>query len=540
MIDSKHDSLRCAVAPLLVIVLATSSALAQDTLAKSHRRHVGTALCRNCHYRSPAAPQVNLAGNNQFDNWFERTEMYRWEQRDKHYQAYAVLHNRRSQAMGAALGIKEIHKEHSCLACHTSYSQSGLLDLEKHGTAQDHRELQLGVSCEGCHGPAGGNSATNLSGWRVRHFDEMHVSKAKDEPRWRFLSPEVKLSKYGYWDVRSPVSKARICASCHVGDKKAGRVLTHDMYAAGHPPLPGFEIETFIQQMPRHWTTIKEKKPVALREAFLEQTQDKLFAKNFYRPQDLHQTRSMLVGAVVSLAQSLELTAELCETPGTWPELAQFECYACHHDLRDPAWRQKRKPPGGLPGRPALREWTTVLAQVALGNEVQAKELKGNWSRIGKTLGEKPFGQKDTLQEQAASTASWLMVQARKLEGTRLDRAAGRQLLLKIARIGASQTLEFDSVRQLVWACQVIDDELGEQGLGSARKLLEQLGSTSIMTNLRKKTPDQVPDPLGKTARPGKTTIVEIDLSSLLPPIGQYRPEAVQKQFAAIVAALEK
>ena len=273
MIGSKQDSLRFTAGLLLAVALAGSPVLAQDGQAKTRRQHVGTALCRNCHYRSPAAPRVNLTGNNQFDNWFERTEMFRWEQQDKHYQAYAVLLNKRSQAMGAVLGIKEIHKEHSCLACHTSYSKSGLVDLEKHGTAQDRQELRFGVSCEGCHGPAGGNSAMKLSGWRVRHFDEMHASKAEDEPRWRFLSPGVKLSRYGYWDVRSPVARAEICVSCHIGNAKAGRVLTHEMYAAGHPPLPGFEIESFTEQMPRHWTTIEEKKPAALRQAFLKQTE---------------------------------------------------------------------------------------------------------------------------------------------------------------------------------------------------------------------------------------------------------------------------
>lgn len=540
MIGSKQDSLRFTAGLLLAVALAGSPVLAQDGQAKTRRQHVGTALCRNCHYRSPAAPRVNLAGNNQFDNWFERTEMYRWEQQDKHYQAYAVLLNKRSQAMGAVLGIKEIHKEHSCLACHTSYSKSGLVDLEKHGTVQDQQELRFGVSCEGCHGPAGGNSAMKLSGWRVRHFDEMHASKAEDEPRWRFLSPGVKLSRYGYWDVRSPVARARICVSCHIGNAEAGRVLTHEMYAAGHPPLPGFEIESFTEQMPRHWTTVEEKKPAALRQAFLKQTEDKLFKDGFYRSGDLHRTRSMLVTAVVSLAKSLELTAELCDAPGAWPELAQFECYACHHDLRDPAWRQKRKPPGGLPGRPALREWTTVLARVALGDTAVVGKFEGNWTRVQETLRKRPFGQKEDLGSQARSTASWLMIQAKTLEGTRLDRAAGRRMLLKIARIGAEQPLDFDSARQLVWACRVIDGELGDQGLGPARKLLDALVETTVVTRLRKKMPDQVPDPLGKTARPGKATIVEIDLASLLPPVGNYQPMVAQRHFAEIARVLEK
>ena len=132
------------------------------------------------------------------------------------------------------------------------------------------------------------------------------------------------------------------------------------------------------------------------------------------------------------------------------------------------------------------------------------------------------------------------MVQAKTLERKRLDRAAGRRMLLKIARIGAEQALDFDSVRQLVWACRVIDGELGDQGLGPARKLLDALVETTVVTRLRKKMPDEVPDPLGKTARPGKTTIMEIDLASLLPPVGNYRPGIVQRHFAEIARVLEK
>ena len=35
-------------------------------------------------------------------------------------------------------------------------------------------------------------------------------------------------------------------------------MVTHEMYAAGHPPLPGFEIATFCSQMPPHWESAAE------------------------------------------------------------------------------------------------------------------------------------------------------------------------------------------------------------------------------------------------------------------------------------------
>ena len=38
---------------------------------------------------------------------------------------------------------------------------------------------------------------------------------------------------------------AEVCLSCHVGNAQQGKVVTHEMFAAGHPPISGFEIETF-------------------------------------------------------------------------------------------------------------------------------------------------------------------------------------------------------------------------------------------------------------------------------------------------------
>ena len=60
-------------------------------------------------------------------------------------------------------------------------------------------------------------------------------------------------------DVRNPVRRAEQCFSCHIGNVEEGKLVTHAMYAAGHPPLPSIEIESFAKQMPRHWRYLDEK-----------------------------------------------------------------------------------------------------------------------------------------------------------------------------------------------------------------------------------------------------------------------------------------
>ena len=60
-------------------------------------------------------------------------------------------------------------------------------------------------------------------------------------------------------DLWDPVRRSEICTSCHIGNYKEKKVITHAMYAAGHPPLPGFEAATFSEFQPRHWQYLGEK-----------------------------------------------------------------------------------------------------------------------------------------------------------------------------------------------------------------------------------------------------------------------------------------
>src|SRR5262249_31933344 len=102
-----------------------------------------------------------------------------------------------------------------------------------------------GVSCDGCHGPA--------QFWLAEHF----AVDEKGERAWRTLSPADKEAR-GMLDVRNPVKRAEMCMSCPVGSAAEGKIVTHSMYAAGHPPLPGFEVDGFSKNLPPHWRDLKD------------------------------------------------------------------------------------------------------------------------------------------------------------------------------------------------------------------------------------------------------------------------------------------
>ena len=253
------------------------------------RELAGVQNCYLCHTKTDvnkSLPPGIIPPGGADDGWVLLNELQTWAEKDKHYQAYAVLFNERSQQMAKTLNVVDdkgqslIHRDKRCLSCHSSIPIDQLM-TDGHGLisdqlAQDPR-INLGVSCEGCHGASLGTA--NSKGW-----NDIHRTKNQ----WRFLSPAEKFDTYGFWDVRTPVNKARICTSCHIGNVEQGKVLTHEMYAAGHPPLPGFELATFIEQEPQHWRDFGAKKP-EIRAEFLEKTKSK------YDEKALHHSQTMLI-----------------------------------------------------------------------------------------------------------------------------------------------------------------------------------------------------------------------------------------------------
>src|SRR5262249_46793357 len=76
--------------------------------------------------------------------------------------------------------------------------------------------------------------------------------------------------------------------------------------------------------------------------------------------------RVWAVGQVVSMRAALKLLEHRAATPGKpWPELAEYDCFACHHDLADQPWRRAPKYLNQrLPGSLSWGTWYYALAEV--------------------------------------------------------------------------------------------------------------------------------------------------------------------------------
>ncbi len=258
-----------------------------------------------------------------------------WLQNDSHARAYSVLLNDLSKQMAELLQLpKPAHESAVCLNCHsptTAAALAGPSDADvvaSVGRLVPNRELPPfdGVGCEQCHGPG-------------EKWVETHVRKD-----WKTRSSESK-RQLGFRETKDLLVRSRACAECHVG--APGRDVNHDLIAAGHPRL-FFEMSAFHNNLPKHWRSERgggEKNPEGT-----SQFEAKLWAVGQLATAD----------AAVKLLDQRAGVAEK-HLAAAWPELAEWNCFACHHDLKDASWRQARTDAARAVSKPLWNSWPLAL-----------------------------------------------------------------------------------------------------------------------------------------------------------------------------------
>lgn len=418
------------------------------------------------------------------------------------FQEITDVHNR----AGKRLKVEELKQFtprlkstlQQCLSCHAGWDKRQEefdFEIVKYGT---------GVSCESCHGPS--------ADWLADH----------SQAEWRKKDPREKESDFGLVDTRNPVRRSEQCFACHIGSVEQGKVVTHEMYAAGHPPLPGIEIESFADQIPRHWRYLSEKKP------------DFDFAsefKNHYGfnsetkrsvpwlgDDEFPRTRNLLVGGAMASAFSVNLLAQSAgeyvklkntadgklansKTRSPWPEFASFDCASCHHNLKSTGWERGF---AGIPGRPPAQYWPRPLARLSLaylrekGQTELFEEFTKRQADFQQALDQQPFGDPDELLSKGSAYSDWLRnvaansIQSRPL--TQDDSCNVLRLLCGCVEDSgfnpADEAWDFHSARQLAWAISLVSSEV-QQARGTGERTLsnqpifsdEQFGQ--VMAELR-------------------------------------------------------
>jgi len=369
--------------------------------AQSAPALAGTASCsaRGCH-----GAIVPKKGER-----IEQNENTIWLTQDKHARAYEVLLGQRSEEIIAKLHrTPPAEKDKQCLACHITPAAAG--------DSSAMQERLSGVGCEACHGYA--------SHWLDEHTTDGWQKKPEDEKRKKGMVPPGDLKGF-----------AQQCAGCHIGapadDKVPVRDMNHDLIAAGHPRL-NFEFGVYLANLPQHWS-------------------DKIVKE---RPVDFEAT-VWEVGQLASAHAALKLledrAAHANQVGRPWPELSEYDCYACHHDLTQPSWRQNR-PADTAHRLGALRwgDWYLSMPRLlAARTPVVADTLLPSLNDLSRHM-QQPYPRPESVHDGAKETAKKFKAWLDRSDGgydTRARSTMWKQLLAEGGRVSS-----WDSAEQLYLA----------------------------------------------------------------------------------------
>jgi Cytochrome c554 and c-prime len=435
------------------------------------------SACADCH-TNPKQGQVT-AGNL---NVVMLTEYAIWQTYDKHAQAYAVLKGPRGARIAEILKQNVLEAKTGCLNCH---GMNNLIEENKKHGAKVNLNLEDGVSCGGCHGPS--TAANPNDAWKGAH----------SQLNWRDNDAHAKY-KLGLRDLRDPVIRAELCASCHIGNASEGKVVTHAMMAAGHPPLPPIEMVTFAKNEPQHWRS------AASVPLFEQKKGDEKTIKNYHlKDLPFNRTQFALLGNIVSIRETLRLAGDRADFTAAkpakdvlWPELvlnpaygadpkerwpeiamAHTDCFACHHDLKYPGYRQDRgfgyAVPGlaldrVVPGRPVIRTWPLAgFAAAAVQTDKKLNDLQPKLAALAKATSARPFGDAALVKTSAADLIAHCDGVIADLRSSNFTRDKAVALAKAICTLwdkkdsfGNEPSPDYETARQMASLLSVVCDDL--------------------------------------------------------------------------------
>jgi hypothetical protein len=308
-------------------------------------RGAGSCSANSCHGSTKRVDRQ--------DSRVRRDEHETWRSSDPHSRAFELLYDERSKIIEFNLAESETRSPNAygdarCLVCHTTPRPASELAATAWLNAD-------GVGCESCHGAS--------KRWLGLHTTDL----------WPTMTQREK-ETFGFRDTKSLVSRAELCVRCHVGNSwgyaYSATEVNHDLIAAGHPPaaivgdgatIAGvnheliraghpalkFEFSAFLDNMPAHWD---------------EKDENADGADPSHRAPDFP-ARAWAIGKLTTLRASLELSRERAGNErAAWPEFSEYNCFSCHHDLRDQGWRR-----GSHSGDSGWGSWTLPLTGELMG-----------------------------------------------------------------------------------------------------------------------------------------------------------------------------
>jgi hypothetical protein len=333
-------------------------------------KHEGVSSCDGSTCHGSAAPRN--------DRNVMQNEYSVWVDEDRHsMRAYKVLLNKNSIRISKNLGRKKKpHQDDLCLDCHADNPPAA-----KRRTENNAFRVEDGVGCEGCHGGA--------ERWLIPH--DSNATHAKN-------------LALGMYPTDQPVARARLCLSCHLGDRN--KFVDHRLMGAGHP-RQSFELSLFSILQPYHW-----------------EPDDDYIARGKSAPNDV---KLWAIGQAVAIDEILDAMMDPKRNSlGAFPELVLYDCQACHHAIdKTRRWRP-RKSTGLGPGVVRLNDSAFLMLMQALDvvDAPAAAKLRADLRKLHQATSEGRGNAQATAKAIRANIAKLLP----KLEAWKVNQTALRKL----------------------------------------------------------------------------------------------------------------
>jgi hypothetical protein len=237
-------------------------------------------------------------------------------------------------------------------------------------------------------------------------------------------------------DLVSLKVRAKVCMDCHFGTDDS--TVDHRLIGAGHPRLT-YELDTYGILQPNHWEV------------------DEDYVK---RKAPYNSARAWVYG---QFARSKEMVAQMASTKrskhGIMPELTLFNCYNCHHSLKEDQWKSRSY--GGRPGELQLN--VSSLQMLALALSVVAPAQADSFSAKIKQLPARLV--KDGANDLIGSLKSDLSGSIQSaINSAKYDRATAKKLMAEIVSYSANTpSLPYEVAEQAAMAMCALSATIGSE-----------------------------------------------------------------------------
>jgi hypothetical protein len=384
-----------------------------------------------------------------------------------------------------------------CLTCHAGLrSDQSSMTTPGRTYAQFRSEgepiARESIGCEACHGQG-----------KDYLVDHMGLS-------WLRSDPNEKLDK-GFYDLENSALAARVCLSCHFGNPEESKWVTHEMYAAGHPPLPPLDLGKFLDGTSnKHWMTLNEKwnKLAPPKSDIDRQLNDDRI--NYLRihlsanksdhsdHSDLEQTiqthfrktQQSRIGQWTANLNYHDLLDQQARAAVNWGDYALYDCAGCHQTLYKKIQGSVGSP-RRVPGRPQGPLWTKPMLSAT--GESQFKQLATLQELMDEALNAKPFGDRGKIQaaiEGFASERSKADSQLIALASEPLDPIAADQWLRGFLQQRQGMLGNRSVATQTYWTLEMYFDDLANVSKANPRLEVKNQKFQARFQELKSQAPD--------------------------------------------------